>query len=224
MSFFVFSFRRLSNPRDKNLRIMRLAMASVACLTIFKDLRVFPRCSVHGPSKSCAKCRYSRRISLSAVPCASRTAFTIIFQQPTSWKPSNCYPVKKKQKQKQKQTNKTKQKWLPCLTNAKRFQCFPCHIFFSLSSTLQSIKTKIKLSHANSIPYSQAVTHPSTNGTRHSLTSGSWRDRVSSMWYGRWQDFGRNYRDISTSKYITCYEIFIFEMHANLTRTKEEYH
>jgi|APCry1669192806_1035432.scaffolds.fasta_scaffold40678_1 hypothetical protein len=92
MSFFVFSFRRLSNPRDKNLRIMRLAMASVACLTIFKDLRVFPRSFVLGPSKSCllsqdlvepipdAACRYS----LSAVPCASRTAFPIQFFQPTS--------------------------------------------------------------------------------------------------------------------------------------------
>ena len=44
-----------------------------------------------------------------------------------------------------------------------------------------------KKNNANSIPYSQAVTHPSTNGTRRSLTSGSWRDRVRSTWYGRWR-------------------------------------
>ena len=34
-------------------------------------------------------------------------------------------------------------------------------------------KKKQNKNNANSIPYSQAVTHPSTNGTRRSLTSGS---------------------------------------------------
>ena len=49
------------------------------------------------------------------------------------------------------------------------------------------LNERFKISNANSIPYSQAVTHPSTNGTRRSLTSGSWRDRVRSTWYGRWR-------------------------------------
>ena len=43
-----------------------------------------------------------------------------------------------------------------------------------------------KLSLANSIQCSQAVTHPSTDWTQHCLTSVIGRELVCSMWYGRW--------------------------------------
>ena len=44
-----------------------------------------------------------------------------------------------------------------------------------------------KWQNANSIWYSQAVTHPSTNQTQRCLTSLIGREAVCSTWYGRWQ-------------------------------------
>ena len=41
---------------------------------------------------------------------------------------------------------------------------------------------------ANSIWYSQAVTHPSTNQTQRCLTSLIGREAVCSTWYGRWRE------------------------------------
>ncbi len=46
---------------------------------------------------------------------------------------------------------------------------------------------------ANSIWYSQAVTHPSTNQTQRCLTSLIGREAVCSTWYGRWREERCNY-------------------------------